>query len=1017
MSEETIIENEIFNYGLIINKGGIHFAKNLAIGVKTKSKVTEFDNLTKKYKIKVVYSTEPKDTFLLKDDIDPLAIDSKYYDWISAIDENLTDKKKNDENFQKLPVYLAILCPEAEMVFENEKIKPSEKFEISVKEALNHYNPYHKLIEIFENYGYFFPRRIVFGYKLYRMCNLIMKNNLTDQDTKWINFNNSNEYKETLNEWNSLIKSESDFDTSYLASLNGSDILINDIKEWISLLKNDPDSSRIINWKELYPLYKIFNEEQQTEIEFILGIDDQTEKFGIKERVLITGVVPVKTSIYEYRVKFPDRLSSSNYKMFGKLISQNGEVIDLASIKFQSTNIFGFSVIIENFDITSEFMNFQIAWMLIGLPSEVGFYSLDTRNIPILALNSYQFTCTKNSIITLKVPDNLPENSVMCTNFIYPTSDYETKFTASIQNYHNDQIKIQISVNEEKKNGYHDNGIENEKRPDNNSYESDSDNDESEISEDQESKYLLQWCIIFLSKDQVQKTSLLNKIGKPIHTSKKMDIPVCQSIHTLGSAQMDIVKKISVIPEEEIDAMLADIDDKDSAKFTLFPEILQDIFETLREIFDITNKAGHNKFISFMLAYRIYVVSQALKKSTKDIRNKYLENCVRVIKICKEFVNNISKSIPFMKLIAAHKIETEYDEITTEFDSAVKDLGLVTCLRTNKDINYDKELFHTEIKTSKHTLEEVMKQTNQQNFSAIEEKLKTIAATLDENSLEANKFLYNSDISHNKIIDLENGKKVKRGNGLVVKKLYMSQLVAQKEIAYITKFTDYADYEKIKKHVSILTELKDCPNIITFYGTMLHDDRLYVISEWAEIGDLNTYLQDYPDLSWEFKLKIARDIANGLAFCHFCDILHHDIRSHNILLTENLTAKISNFSSSRKVNDYTTPMKKLMLIYRWLSPEKLEDYNNPYSRECDIYSFSIVLWELASQKKPFDDVISVTDLIEKVLKNKERPQLIEGTPPEYEEIMKLGWSPHPIKRPTADVIYRKLKDLVDISNN
>ncbi|CAG8482224.1 7243_t:CDS:2 [Dentiscutata heterogama] len=1004
MSEETIIENEIFDYGLIINKCGIHFAKNSAI--------------------------EPRETFLLSDDIDPLAIDSKYYGWISATDENLTYKIKN-ETFQKLPVYLAILCPEAEMVFENENIKPSEKFEISVKEALNHYNPYHKLIEIFENYGYFFPKRIVFGYKLYRMCHLIMKNDLPKQNTKWINFNNSIEYNKILNEWESLIKSGSDFDTSYLASIDGNYILINNIKEWMSLLKSDPDSSRIINWKELYPLYKILNEHQQTEIEFILGIDDQTEKFGIKERVLITGVIPVKDSIHEYRVKFLNRLSSSNYKMFGKLVSQNGEVINLASIKFQSTNIFGFSVIIENYDITSKNINFQIAWMLIGLPSEIGFYSLDTRNIPIMALNSYQFTCIKkNSIITLKVPENLPENSIMCTNFIYPTTDYKTKFTASIRNYHNDQIKIEISVNEEKKNGHHNNGIENEKSPDINGYEeSDSDNDEGELSEEiynQVSKYLLQWCIIFFSEDQMKKAPFLNKIGEQIHTSKKVDISVCQPIHTPGTAQMDPVKKIYVIPEEDIDAMLADIDDYDSAKFTLFPEILQEIFEILREIFDITYKAGHNKFISFMLAYRIYVVSQALKKSTKDIKNKHLENCVRIIKICREFVNNISKSIPFMKLIAAHKIETEYDEITTEFDSAVKDLGLVTCLRTNENINYDKELFDTEIKTSKHTLEEVMKQTNKQNFSAIEEKLKTIQiATLDENSLEASKFLHTSDIPRNQIVDLENEKEVKRGNGHVVKKLYryISQPVAQKEIAYpVTKPTDSADYErkieKIKKQVSILTELKECPNIITFYGTMLHDDKLYVISEWAEIGDLNTYLKEYPDLSWEFKLKIARDIANGLAFCHFCDILHHDIRSHNILLMENKTAKICNFSSSRRVKDYTTPMKNIILIYRWLSPEKLEDYTStPYSKQCDIYSFSIVLWELASQKMPFADVTSVTDLIEKVSKNKERPQLIEGTPPEYEEIMKLGWSPHPIKRPTADMIYSKLKDLVAITIN
>ncbi|RIB18301.1 hypothetical protein C2G38_2245874 [Gigaspora rosea] len=53
-------------------------------------------------------------------------------------------------------------------------------------------------------------------------------------------------------------------------------------------VKNDLDSSRVINWNELYPLYKILNKHQQAEIEFILGIDDQTVKIGIKERALRT---------------------------------------------------------------------------------------------------------------------------------------------------------------------------------------------------------------------------------------------------------------------------------------------------------------------------------------------------------------------------------------------------------------------------------------------------------------------------------------------------------------------------------------------------------------------------------------------------------------------------------------------------------------------------------------------------------------------------------------------------------
>ncbi|CAG8722977.1 206_t:CDS:1, partial [Cetraspora pellucida] len=152
MSNETKIENEIFYYGLLVKKYGLQFADNLAIKPKQKLKIIEFDELTKKSQIKLVFSTKPKDTFLLQNEIDPSAINSKYYDLISNVDENLIDKKEKSEKFQSFPVYIAILCPQAEIVLENQQIEPSEKLKISVKEALDHNNPYHKLIEIFETY-------------------------------------------------------------------------------------------------------------------------------------------------------------------------------------------------------------------------------------------------------------------------------------------------------------------------------------------------------------------------------------------------------------------------------------------------------------------------------------------------------------------------------------------------------------------------------------------------------------------------------------------------------------------------------------------------------------------------------------------------------------------------------------------------------------------------------------------------------------------------------------------------
>ncbi|KAF0411854.1 kinase-like protein [Gigaspora margarita] len=451
-----------------------------------------------------------------------------------------------------------------------------------------------------------------------------------------------------------------------------------------------------------------------------------------------------------------------------------------------------------------------------------------------------------------------------------------------------------------------------------------------------------------------------------------------------------------------------------------------------KEIIALTERAGHNKTICNRLADRIRVANQALDKiRLKDENDLALRAYVRAIEKCKNFIDKISKSSPFMKLIAAREIENSYNEITKEFDSAVSQLGLSTCLRTNRDIEDDQRVFHADIKTSLQVIEEVMQDmfengmNNTEKLNALGNKLDMIqTAITNDKSSEADHIFKKSQIAGQRVTEhIENGKEVKRGDGQIVKKMMNGvQPVAQKEIAYIAtlKGSDNSatenqaeKIEKIEKQVSILTELKNCLNIITFYGTTQVNGKLYIISEWAEMGDLNTYLKKNPGLPWDFKLRIASEIASGLAFCHFCDILHHDIRSHNILLTEKLTAKISNFSSSRKVSDYTMPMKNIMLIYRWLSPEKLANYaGTPYSKQCDIYSFSIVLWELASQEMPFSDVTNVPELVNRVTIKEDRPPLINGSPKAYEMVMKLGWSPQPIQRPTADAMFRELKALI-----
>ncbi|CAG8806977.1 17361_t:CDS:2 [Cetraspora pellucida] len=418
-----------------------------------------------------------------------------------------------------------------------------------------------------------------------------------------------------------------------------------------------------------------------------------------------------------------------------------------------------------------------------------------------------------------------------------------------------------------------------------------------------------------------------------------------------------------------------------------------------REIIALAEKAGHNKRVCRRLAERVRVANHTLAQLTLNDENDLaLKNYAQAITNCKEFIEKISDSGAFMKLFTAHEIESAYKNVTEELDAAINQLGLSMCIRTNKDIEDDRKLFLSEIKTSFQAIEEVTKDLYdvgmdiQQKLSVFEAKLDTIHTAVDNvskgvivNNQTLEKSLEKSKIPSNQITDTDEDE-VKRGHKSI---------------------------DIIEREVAILTELRNCRNIITFYGTMQRGGKLYIISEWAEMGDLYTYLQKH-NVTWKFKLKIASEIAGGLVFCHVCDILHHDIRSHNILLTSDLTAKISNFSSSRKESDVTTKVKDITLRYRWLAPEKLENYkDNEYTKQCDIYSFAIVLWELAAQEVPFANVTVVTDLITKITGG-ERPPPIKDAPlffPAYEKIMQQGWQQRPIKRPTADLMFKELNNL------
>ncbi|CAG8522022.1 6239_t:CDS:2 [Paraglomus occultum] len=247
-------------------------------------------------------------------------------------------------------------------------------------------------------------------------------------------------------------------------------------------------------------------------------------------------------------------------------------------------------------------------------------------------------------------------------------------------------------------------------------------------------------------------------------------------------------------------------------------------------------------------------------------------------------------------------------------------------------------------------------------------------------------------------------------NGKIVRKLYYrQQQVAQKYLGQVN-IMDSAERNDINLMIAILKLMDDCENVLKFIGTLQDSGKLYMITQWCENGNLENYLANAPaNLDWSIKLKIATGIANGLVFCHDREVLHHDLRSHNVLLDDRLCPKLTGFQLSRFQTASSNNRRPEHLGY--FPPEKFADNPQPYRQAGDIYSFGVLLWEIAYQEKPMKDK-PPKDIIPIVLaggrpESSKQIEIIEG----YKEIMEEAWSQEPCERPKADEVYGKLLKL------
>eukprot|EP00038_Savillea_parva_P029806 m.73591 g.73591 ORF g.73591 m.73591 type:complete len:1221 (+) comp8848_c0_seq1:376-4038(+) len=262
--------------------------------------------------------------------------------------------------------------------------------------------------------------------------------------------------------------------------------------------------------------------------------------------------------------------------------------------------------------------------------------------------------------------------------------------------------------------------------------------------------------------------------------------------------------------------------------------------------------------------------------------------------------------------------------------------------------------------------------------------------------------------------------------------------------------------EDFHRECAALQRVSASPYLITFFGfgTTEEGGNGFIVTELMDGGSLEDTLHNPNcDLPWRLRIKFATHVALGMNYLHTMHMLHRDLKSANILLDKALTqAKVCDFGMARVVRPSARPhivyspftgvtrllpptvdinegqnaalslsctsvavdivdergtMTKASGTLQWMAPEVFRGDQN-YGKAADVYSFGIVMWELATRKIPWKDDIANSDIrvrlfqgLNRALQTGTRPTIPDSVRTEHASfvaIMQRCWEGDPANR-------------------
>jgi len=207
--------------------------------------------------------------------------------------------------------------------------------------------------------------------------------------------------------------------------------------------------------------------------------------------------------------------------------------------------------------------------------------------------------------------------------------------------------------------------------------------------------------------------------------------------------------------------------------------------------------------------------------------------------------------------------------------------------------------------------------------------------------------------------------KVYKGRDTILNRLVTIKLLR-------SEYTSDEDFvRRFRREAQSVASLSH-PNIVSIYDVGREGEMHYLVMEYVDGQDLRGIIKREGALDPDRAVRIARQICDALEHAHENNIVHRDVKPHNILITRSGRAKLTDFGIAREAGTATvTSTDTIIGSVHYLSPEQAR--GEPAGPMSDIYSLGVVLYEMLAGSVPFTGDSPISVALKHIQNNPEPP--------------------------------------------